>query len=175
MAEDRFTGSSLEEALRSGKLEESGSLELVGMVKAAEEPGKISFTRTDCDSWVDIPTNLIDSAEQLGQRSCGVHSHPLFRVQLKEPKDPEARVLAALLTSSAETHGRPPPLPVQGFGGLRSWYHGMGLQARASRGWRIPIGPIVIGSEGEDCIYVDDTYDRVFCVFCPTLTSCWNY
>jgi len=47
-------------------------------------------------------------------------------------------------------------------------------QMRAS-GWRIPIGPIVIGPEGTDCIYIDNTKTRTFCIICPTLTSCWQY
>jgi hypothetical protein len=46
--------------------------------------------------------------------------------------------------------------------------------AGASRGWGpIVIGPIIIGPEGDDCIYVNDTAHNIFCIFCPTLSSCW--
>jgi hypothetical protein len=100
MPDQPFTGASLEEALRSGQLDKP-AIELVGMVKSAEEPGKVSFSPTDCESWVDIPVNLIETAEQVGQRPCREHNHPVFRLHLKKPKDPEAQILAALLTSSA--------------------------------------------------------------------------
>ena len=100
MPNQPLTGKSLEQALLSGALEQP-ALELVGMVKAAEEDGKISFSRTDCESWIDVPTDLIESAEQLGHNRCQDHSHPVFRLSLKESNDPAAQVLAALLASSA--------------------------------------------------------------------------
>jgi hypothetical protein len=99
MPDRDWTGASLEKALRSGELDRP-ALELVGMVKSAESAGKISFTPTDCESWVDIPTDLIEKAEQVGQRSCRDHIHPVFRLTLKKPEDPEAQILAALLMSS---------------------------------------------------------------------------
>lgn len=53
-----------------------------------------------------------------------------------------------------------------------------GLSSRAfigRLGWRIPIGPIIIGSQGPDCIFIDNTEARIFCVICRTLTSCHSY
>jgi hypothetical protein len=110
MPDKPFDGASLEEALRSGQLDKP-ALELVGMVKSAEEPGKIAFTPTDCESWVEIPVGLIETAEQVGQRSCRDHTHPVFRLHLKKPKDPEAQILAALLTSSAPPRFSTPSSP----------------------------------------------------------------
>jgi hypothetical protein len=105
MADQPLTGKSLEEALRSGDLD-TPALEIVGMVKASEEKGSISFSPTDCESWVDVPTALIKSAVQVGQSRCRDHSHPVFRLSLNESDDPAAQVLAALLASSA-----PSPAP----------------------------------------------------------------
>lgn len=59
-------------------------------------------------------------------------------------------------------------------GGMGAGLGGAPFAARAG-GWRIPIGPIVIGSEGDNCIYIDNTATHTFCIICPTLTSCWNY
>jgi hypothetical protein len=88
------------------------------MVKAAEEKGKISFSRSDCESWVDLPTDLIERAEEVGRSQCRDHSHPVFRLSLKASDDPTAQVLAALLASSpssptgtrSDTMGIPPQL-----------------------------------------------------------------
>jgi len=170
-----FTGSSLEQALNSGEFESSG-VELVGMVKPASDEGLIKFSRAGCESWVDIPTSLIKRAKHIGQQACKDHRHPIFRITLKQPEGSEAQALAALLTSSTGPRGRPSTLPMQGRGGLGSGYQGMITQARASRGWGpIVLGPIIIGPEGDECIYVDNTADHIFCMFCPGLSSCWGY
>lgn len=117
MADQPLTGKSLEQALRSGDLDRP-PLEIVGMVKAAEGRGKIRFSPTDCESWVDVPTDLIKSAVQVGQSRCRDHSHPVFRLSLTESDDPAAQVLSALLASSApsptlareDQAAYPPPL-----------------------------------------------------------------
>lgn len=97
MSEFTFTGSSLEEAVKSGSLERP-MLELTGMVKASEQEGSIAFARGGCETWIDLPTHLIDKAEQLGQKPCRDHVHPVFRITLKEPADPEAKLFASMLT-----------------------------------------------------------------------------
>jgi hypothetical protein len=96
VSQTTYTGSSLEEAVRSGALERPG-LDMIGMVKASEESDQIQFARGGCETWLDLPTKLIDQAEHLGQRSCRDHTHPVFRITLKEPKDPTARIFASLL------------------------------------------------------------------------------
>jgi hypothetical protein len=125
MADKTYTGATLEAALRSGGLKAS-AIDMVGMVKSSEKEGFIDFTRTDCESWVDLPVSAIEQAEHLGQKTCKDHSHPVFKLTLKEPKDPEARIFAALLASSSGAHHAPPqppqgwpgpmPLPGQGSG-----------------------------------------------------------
>ncbi len=71
------------------------------MVKASDEDGTIGFSPTDCESWVDVPTDVIETAEHVGHRPCRDHSHPVFRLTLKQSDDPEARILSTLLASSA--------------------------------------------------------------------------
>jgi hypothetical protein len=118
MPDQPLTGKALEQALRSGDLD-SPALEVVGMVKAAEERGKVSFSRNGCESWVDVPTSLIKSAVQVGHSRCRDHTHPVFRLSFKESDDPAAQVLTALLASSAPSPMQaspgqipfPPPLP----------------------------------------------------------------
>jgi hypothetical protein len=116
MPDQPLTGESLEQALRGGDLDRPDS-EIVGMVKVTEEKGKVSFSRTDCESWVDLPTDLIKSAEQVGHSRCRDHSHPVFRLQLNSSDDPAAQVFGALLAAapsalqaSPDLTAIPPPI-----------------------------------------------------------------
>lgn len=112
MAEKTYTGSSLEQALTSGSLERA-SIELVGMVKASEKVKHISFAKGDCETWIDLPTDLIDQAEHLDQRPCKDHVHPVFKITLKEPKDPTAQILGSLLSTPVSTSSQYGTLPIQ--------------------------------------------------------------
>jgi hypothetical protein len=111
MADERLSGKALEKALRGGEFDKP-SLEIVGMVKASEEAGNVSFSPTDCESWIDVPTDLIASAERVGDRPCRDHSHPVFRLVLKESDDPSAKLLAAVVASFRRT--RPTPVAPRG-------------------------------------------------------------
>ncbi len=97
-----FSGESLEKALREGGLA-SSQTHLLGMVKQSEKKGHISFTSSGCETWVDIPVGIIERAEQIGQRACRDHSHPIMEITLKEPKDPEGRTLLALLAQAVSS------------------------------------------------------------------------
>jgi hypothetical protein len=99
MKDKIFSGQELEGALKSKEFEHS-EVELIGMVKSSEKPGHIAFARGGCDTWVDIPTAIIEQAEQLGRRPCKDHWHPQFRITLKQSDSPEARVLGELLAKS---------------------------------------------------------------------------
>ena len=112
MSDKIFTGATLEEALKNDDFELSGT-EMTGMVKASKKAGHIAFTRSGCENWVDIPIGVIEKAEQLGKAPCKDHWHPIFKLTLKEPKDAEAKVFAALLAAVPQGGGRPP----QGAGG----------------------------------------------------------
>lgn len=102
MKEQTFSGASLEEALREGTLTRSQAA-ITGMVKPAEKKGHIGFARGGCDSWVDLPADVIEEAEQIGQRACREHSHPIMRITLKEPEDATGKILLALLLQSEES------------------------------------------------------------------------
>ena len=98
--DNSFSGASLEKALKEGGLTQTPAL-LTGMVKSSEKSGHVSFSQSGCDMWVDLPTDMIESADHTGQRSCRDHSHPVMRITLKEPKDPEGRILLSLLAQAA--------------------------------------------------------------------------
>ena len=127
--DDRLTGSALEKALRSGELD-APSLEIVGMVKASDEKGKISFSPTDCESWTDVPTDLIKHAERVGESPCRDHTHPVFRLVLADSDDPAAKVLSAVLASWRRSRPRPFLTGVRG-----------GHQGLAALIWRAVSGP----------------------------------
>src|SRR5437868_6850221 len=94
-----FSGSSLEQALHEGTLTQQQAL-LIGWVKPSGESGYIGFSQSGCDTWVNLPTEMIDHAEYLGQSACRDHAHPVMKIALKEPTDPEGRILFALLAQS---------------------------------------------------------------------------
>jgi hypothetical protein len=108
-----FTGQALVNALKAGEFDHPGIV-LTGMVKPSEQQDHVSFAHGGCDTWVDLPTSMIEHAEHVGSRPCEEHSHPVFRITLGESDDPQAKVLGQLLASQPQLGSRP-PLP-----GLRS-------------------------------------------------------
>jgi hypothetical protein len=123
-----FTGEALVDALSSGELDHQPGIVLSGMVKPSEQPDHVSFARGGCDTWVDLPTSMIEQAEHVGSRPCEDHSHPVFRITLSESDDPQAKLLGQLLASQPQLGARP-PLP-----GLGSPGPGLGLGRRAPVG-----------------------------------------
>jgi hypothetical protein len=99
VSEDALTGSDLEEQLRTGTVSRH-EIRISGMVKASENAGYIAFAQRDCESWVDVPTDLIEKAERVGQRPCRDHSHPVFALSLREPEGDVAKLYATLLAAS---------------------------------------------------------------------------
>jgi hypothetical protein len=148
MQDESFTGEALERALVNDELSQLG-LELLGMVKASDQEGYVSFTGSGCEDWVDIPTQMIKKAERVGSSKCKDHSHPVFKLTLKEWKNAVAKVLSALLAqrASGERAGaiiadRPAvgPFPVQG-----PWPAAFPQMARRGpRGW-LPGGGAQVG------------------------------
>lgn len=103
-----LTGAALEQALKSGELDRGGT-ELIGMVKASAQEGRVAFSAAGCEQWVDIPVGLIEQAERVGTSRCRDHTHPLFRLTLAEGEGEEAKVYAALL--AAATASRTQSMP----------------------------------------------------------------
>jgi hypothetical protein len=58
-----------------------------------------------------VPTSLIAEAHQIGHQPCEDHSHPLIRLVLSEPADPEAKALIGLLTARLPAPFMPMPTP----------------------------------------------------------------
>jgi hypothetical protein len=103
MNPQEFSGDGLLKALEKGELAipvETGT-SLVGMVKKSDQPGSLAFTPAGCDTWVDIPTSMIEKAIHVGERRCKEHSHAVVRITLKQPTSPEGQLLAKLLVASA--------------------------------------------------------------------------
>lgn len=92
-----LTGNALESALKDDSFAPSGYT-VVGMTKASDQAKHVAFTNGGCDAWVDIPTEMIEKAEHLGDSPCKDHSHPVFRLTLAIPKDKHAAVLYALMS-----------------------------------------------------------------------------
>jgi hypothetical protein len=111
-----FTGQGLVDALGAGEFDRPSGVVLTGMLKASERQDHVSFARGGCDTWIELPTSLIEQAEHLGSRPCDDHAHPVFRITLRESEDPQARLLAQLLAT--EPQRRSQTLP-PGFGAQR--------------------------------------------------------
>lgn len=90
MPDNTYSGATLEAALISGTLVES-ALEVRGMVKASDQAKHVAFALGSCDTWVDLPVDMIESAERLGSEPCKDHVHLYFKVTLKAPKDDSAK------------------------------------------------------------------------------------
>ncbi len=81
-----YNGKELAEALIKGSFEDTPeSTVLEGLVKTSENKDSVAFTISGCDAWVDIPTDMIQSAEYLGIHRCRDHSHPKVKFTLHEP------------------------------------------------------------------------------------------
>lgn len=100
LQDESFTGEGLEKALVNDELSQPG-LELLGMVKASDQKDHVSFTGSGCDDWIDIPTKMIEKAERVASSKCKDHSHPVFKLTLKESTNAEAQVLSELLAQRA--------------------------------------------------------------------------
>lgn len=98
---NRLTGKELESALLSGDLEPARH-HVTGMVKASDKRGTICFTPSDCDRWVDVPVELIESAVRVGTRQCKDHQHPMFKLRLKDATDDLGRIALQMLSAMSE-------------------------------------------------------------------------
>lgn len=87
-----FSGSELEEALRSGSLRQR-SYQIEAMIHS-EKPG-VLVSLGDCETWVELPLELLESAENIGDRPCRNAIHPVFRIKFKKPSDQASQQLLA--------------------------------------------------------------------------------
>lgn len=96
MSRKLFSGESLEKALQEGTLTHS-QLVLIGMVKPSEKSGYVGFAMSGCDEWIDLPTNMIEQADHIGQIPCRDHSYSVMKISLTEQSESEGKILLALL------------------------------------------------------------------------------
>jgi hypothetical protein len=127
-------GAALEKTLAQGNLGRPPT-QLTGMVKVSTEPGHVSFAPAGCGSWVDIPSAMIAEAHYIGHQPCEDHSHPVFRILLNEPADPQAKALMQLMAARTPA-AMPMPTPAA-------------LNAFAGPG--LPVGPSVIEMQKPQC------------------------
>ena len=95
-----YSGKELEETLVSGSFESKENLILTGMVKSSETKGFISFSQNGCDNWIEVPIEMIESAEKGGNQSCKDHSHTIMHITFKEVSNPETKLFTNLLVQS---------------------------------------------------------------------------
>jgi hypothetical protein len=105
------SGADLEEALKQGSLQ-SRHGSLVGMVDNSDKKNYIRFTATDCNEWLDMPVDMIETWVVEGHERCDDHSHPRVRLTLKEPEDAGQRPYFALLSQllAAAPRIKSPPI-----------------------------------------------------------------
>lgn len=117
----QFTGPELEDALRNGGIAQS-DICIICMVKRSDNNDFVSISCTNCSDWIEFPTDMIESAERIGQSNCNDHSHPIMKIFLKEGKKPQIRALMTLVSHVANHSGisdprtgvSPPPPPMPG-------------------------------------------------------------
>jgi hypothetical protein len=91
------TGAALEEALKEGTLG-LASASITGMVDKSDKAGHIRFTIADCNGWLDLPVEMIETWVVEGHQRCQEHSHPRARLTLKEPTDPGQKLYFGVLS-----------------------------------------------------------------------------
>ena len=120
MEVSHFTGSELEDALKNNEIAQS-NIYIVCMVKKSDNSDYVSISCTNCDDWIELPTDIIESAVRIGQSNCNDHSHPIMKVFLKEGKKLHVKALMGLVShltgspriSDPRTGLAPPPMPSQ--------------------------------------------------------------
>ncbi|MGD8428077.1 MAG: hypothetical protein PVH63_10610 [Balneolaceae bacterium] len=78
------SGQDLAKALKDGTLQ-AHRTNLLGMVDQSKSKDHIRFTINNCDDWIEVPIDLIDSWELKGHRRCRDHDHPIVSLDLKAP------------------------------------------------------------------------------------------
>ena len=105
MSDLKLSGVELERAINDGRLdkEHSSTTSFDALVRKSKKKDHIGLGVAGCDSFVDVPTALIASAEKTGFVMCGDHGYPRMRIALTIPDDPTAQVLSRLLALKNNT------------------------------------------------------------------------
>lgn len=114
----KLTGEEFLSSLRKEVAKETNTITVTGMAKESEESdGSIAFVPDlNCDDWVQIPLERIESIEVIGTSPCKEHTHPHINLTLKVESSLEAALLARVLSS--RSFQNPPKVHRQMSGGL---------------------------------------------------------
>jgi hypothetical protein len=95
----KLSGAELERAVNDGRLDEEHSNTTLfdALVRKSKKKDHIGLSVAGCDSFVDVPSTLIASAEKTGFAMCGDHGYPRMRIALTISDDPIAQILSRLL------------------------------------------------------------------------------
>jgi hypothetical protein len=77
-----LSGETLEQALTADRFDVVTPIVIVGLLRAAAQPGHVTMSLDGCGTWHDVPTSLITEARPIGRYKCGDHDHPVARVGL---------------------------------------------------------------------------------------------
>ncbi|MEU6137428.1 hypothetical protein [Nocardioides sp. NPDC047086] len=76
---------------------------VTGIAKPSDQAETFDFSFGDCAEWVELPLDLIQGAEYVGERPCDEHgSHPVVQLSLRDrtaEDTPEFRLLAGALAA----------------------------------------------------------------------------
>lgn len=121
----RYTPEEFVAKLKTGDV--APPLWFLGILKPGADDQHLSFAiGTSCDSWTELPLELIESIEFIDVITCGDHAHPLVRLFVREPQSDEAMVFARLAKSQRPGRAQSPPPGGPGHG----W-----PQPQAPRAW----------------------------------------
>jgi hypothetical protein len=100
-----LTAAEFFESLQQDNLITAVPITLIGMVKKSEGKEKtIQFALGgNCSNWATIPLELIEDVEIIKTVTCKDHTHPLVRLNLKTPKNPEAKIFSSILLGMQST------------------------------------------------------------------------
>ena len=94
MRRPEFTGNKLKQALRDGTLQ-GNKFRFIALVKDCPDDDRISVSVNNGDSWVDIATDMIASAETIDSSTGS--AHPLVELELKRTKNQEYNAVITLM------------------------------------------------------------------------------
>lgn len=84
----------------------SGLVKMVLMAKSLEE-GDGWAVSYDCEKWIEIPEDIVESAEIIGSSACSDHNHPLVEVTFRAPQKGYGHVYYELLNLSLQLKNAP--------------------------------------------------------------------